>query len=108
MRLPERAEDFVDETGLPFSYVIAIFEDTRGDPPGDRELAAEYWEAVGEPEFPVGTDPEQAVLEVTPFDGSPLPGKCVLSPAMEMLACEAGHEEDDWAFDIIREHASGL
>ena len=46
------------------------------------------------------------VLEATPYNGNGLPGKCILSPEMELLDCRSGGDEDDWAFDIIKAHAA--
>ncbi len=102
--LPNRAADFTAETGLPFSYVIALFQDASGDLPVASD-AEGYWRAVQEPEFPVTVDTSAAVFDVTPYTGDALPGKCVLSPEMVILACVAGEEQDDWAFDIIRADA---
>jgi hypothetical protein len=60
---------------------------------------------VNEPDVPITGDPDQQMFEATPYDGTDLPGKCVLSPDMEMLDCRAGEAEDEWAFDVIRDHA---
>jgi hypothetical protein len=103
---PERTEEFVDETGIAFSYVLALFEDAQGNVP-DAEDALSYWEVVDEPDVPITADPDGQMFDATPFDGSPLPGKCILSPTMEILECEEGEAEDDWAFEIIEEHAAG-
>ena len=51
-------------------------------------------------------DPKAAVLDATPYKGLALPGKCILTPEMEMLDCRQGGNEDDWAFDIIKAHAA--
>ena len=50
-----------------------------------------YHKAIGAPPFPVLSDADELVLEITPFDGDPLPGKCALSPEMVMLGCTTGH-----------------
>ena len=51
-------------------------------------------------------DTTAEVLNATPYAGFALPGKCVLSPEMEMLDCRQGGDEDSWAFDIIKAHAA--
>ena len=66
----------------------------------------DYWEAADEPSFPVMADLTAEVLEATPYDGNALPGKCILSPEMQLLDCRSGGDEDDWAFDIIKAHAA--
>jgi len=50
------------------------------------------------------SDPTEQVFEATEYDGSVLPGKCALSPQMEMLSCTSGHGNES-LFDAIREHA---
>ena len=40
----------------------------------------------------------------TPWDGNARPGKCVLSPKMEILGCQVGHGDDGWAYDLIKQH----
>jgi hypothetical protein len=44
------------------------------------------------------------VLDATPWDGMARPGKCVLSPMMEMLYCYVGADDTD-ALDVIKMHA---
>ena len=51
-------------------------------------------------------DTTAEVLNATPYQGNALPGKCILSPDMEMIECRQGGNEDDWAFDIIKAHAA--
>ena len=49
-------------------------------------------------------DETQQVFEATTYDGSRLPGKCILTPEMEMLVCTSGHGNEE-LFDAIRTHA---
>ncbi len=105
MSLEDRTEEFHDETpDIPFSYIVGLFQDYQAFAP-DEELGKDYWETIDEPDFPVVSDPEQLTISDTPYTGQGLPGKCVLSPKMRILECGSGHGEDDWAYDIIREHA---
>ncbi|MFT4627877.1 MAG: hypothetical protein ACI8PZ_006569 [Myxococcota bacterium] len=66
--------------------------------------AAEYHDAIGAPKYGVMADPQAASLDHTPYDGQGLPGKCALSPEMEILGCTTGHQNDD-LLDVIRAHA---
>ncbi len=100
--LQQREEDFRDETGIPLSYVVIVFEGTNGQRPS-AGVAPLYWEAIDEPSFPVVADTDQACLEATDFNGRNLAGKCLISPEMEILACTTGHGPDDWAYDIVTE-----
>lgn len=82
--LRSRTREFSNESGIPFSYVIVLFQDAIGGAP-DRDVAADYADVVdARQRIPVLSDLDQAILDSTPYDGSPLPGKCVLSPDMEL------------------------
>lgn len=81
--------------------MVLLFQDVRGLPP-DADDAVTYAEAIGDPSFPVTVDPPAAMFDATPWEGSPLPGKCVMSPEMVMLDCYAGDEDED-AFQLIAE-----
>lgn len=104
--LSARSIDYSADLGLGFSYVIVLFQDAMGDPPDD-EVAAEYAEVIGvEHQIPILSDRKEGVLDGTPYDGSTLPGKCVLSPRMEILDCTTGHGDDLQYIDLIRDHAA--
>lgn len=79
--------------------MIILFEDSNGQTP-DAADAAEYWDAIQRPTFPVTVDVTAEMLDATPWDGSSLPGKCVVSPEMVLLDCYVG-DEDGKAFDVI-------
>jgi hypothetical protein len=53
--------------------------------------------------MPVLADHTQLLLTATPYDASALPGKCVVSPAMEILHCWTGHGNDQ-GFEAIVTH----
>ncbi len=69
----------------------------------DAEDALIYWEAIDDDAMPVLSDHEQQVIASMPYDGSALPGKCVLTPEMEILHCYMGHGNDQ-GFEAIVEH----
>lgn len=103
--LEQRTRDYSADLGIEFSYIVALFQDVMGAPP-DAEVAAEYAEVIGiDREIPVLSDRKQELLDVTPYDGETLPGKCVLSPEMELLDCTTGHGDDLDLIDGIRAHA---
>jgi hypothetical protein len=70
--------------------VIGLFQDYSGGVP-DGADAALYHETLGFPDYPVVADEAQEMLAAVPYDGTSLPGKCLLSPQMEILHCEVGH-----------------
>lgn len=78
-------------------------EDGQGDPPAAADSAA-YAEVLELKGFPVTADPSQQLVPATPWDGLARPGKCVLTPTMEMLYCYVGESDDD-AFTEILAHA---
>jgi len=79
--------------------MIILTQDRSGNLP-DPSVAARYADAIGSPTFPVTADPLAAVVDDSPWDGSVLPGKCVLSPEMVMLDCYTG-DDDAAALDLI-------
>lgn len=93
----------IEAVDVPFSYAVVLFADYEGGPP-DGDDAETYAESLGYPSYPVVADPEVGILDSTLYDGNPLPGKCALSPDMEILGCENGHGEDDWARLLIEAH----
>ena len=100
---PDRKSAFIDETGLDFSYLIVLAENNFSLPPSadDATAYADYLDTAE----PVTASPDQRIIDATPWTGSPLPGKCVLSPEMELLYCYTG-EGDEEAFEVIRQHAA--
>jgi hypothetical protein len=65
----------------------------------------EYWEFLDEPSYPVTANNDQEILEAADyvFPGSAMPGRILLSPQMEILGKTTGHQDDSWAWEIIRE-----
>lgn len=88
---------------IPFSPVIVLFQDKNGRLP-DAQAAVRYSETVSAEGFPVLADPEAAVLQATPWDGTSLPGLCVLSPDMVMVECTDGAGKlEDLAALVVEE-----
>lgn len=101
--IPDRTADFL-ANGLvdDFSYILVLSEDNLSNPP-DAEDAIAFDEAVKAEGFPITADPGQKVVTDTPWDGYRLPGKCVLSPEMELLHCYTG-DDDTEGFEAIESH----
>ena len=72
--LSERTHDFVDTTGIPFSYVILLFQNNYGNPP-DPEIAEGYADTIDTWDIPVMADPNVSSVYETPYTGNQLPGK---------------------------------
>lgn len=101
--LASEGDAFTAETGLPFSWMLILFQDGQGNPP-NAGFPAKFAAEVGLSSLPVLGDQVSGVLSATPYDGSVFPGKCALSPAMEILHCYWG-EDDEEGFQAIRQHA---
>jgi len=100
------SKQFERRTSIPFSYIIAVFEDIASGPPG-RQVAEEYAEAADARQVvPVLADRNQDVLVDTPYQGDALPGRCVLTPQMEILDCYTGASDDAEAYALIEQHAA--
>jgi len=86
------------------SYAVILFQDFGATAP-DEDDAVDYWESLGEPAYPVTSNPDQEILDAGdyPYPGSSLPGRVLLSPQMEILGKTTGHQDDSWAWDIVRE-----
>ena len=94
----EEARGFNDEqarveavTGLPFSFVTVVFQDSAGTLP-EADEAARYAEAAGISGQPVFADPIARVLTATPYRGDALPGVCLLDPALVLVDCASGSD----------------
>ncbi len=81
---------------------MVLFQDVLGYVP-DAEDALIYWEAIGDESIPVLSDKDQLIIPGTPYDGAALPGKCAVTPDMELLHCWTGHGNDQ-GFEAIAEH----
>ena len=85
--------------------MIGLFQDYSGGVP-DGADASVYHETLGFPDYPVVADEDQEMLAAVPYDGTSLPGKCLLSPQMEILHCEVGHGYEP-LIDAMVAHAAG-
>lgn len=79
--------------------MIGLTEDAVGGAPTATD-SAKYAEVLGLTGYPVTADVAQKLIDVTPWDGKARPGKCVLTPTMQMLKCYVG-EDDTAAYEAI-------
>ena len=103
--LTEKADRFLELYGFEVRYVIGIFQDNNAETPAP-EVAEEYATRVEMTRFPVLADIEGRLVESTPYDGLQLPGKCALSPEMEILGCATGSAAEEYIFSLIVEHST--
>lgn len=96
-------EGFAAETGLSFSFIVALDQDGTGGAP-DGETSLLYASQVGISSIPVTSDPLQRLTLATPWTGISRPGKCALAPEMTILHCWEG-DDNAPGFDAIRMHA---
>jgi hypothetical protein len=92
----------INDEGIPFQYVLTIFEDVMGNrPPTDPGLSAAYAEEVEiERELPVTTDLVGTLLESVPFEDT-LPNKCIVTPELELLYCWSAVDNEE-GFEAMR------
>lgn len=103
--IPTRTEDLLDEfPEIEFEYAVILFEDYDGTAP-EGDDAETYWGQLGEPGYPVLSDPAVDILMASGYGGAPLPGKLLVNPEMEILELRTGHGYPNWAFDFIRNDA---
>lgn len=87
--LPDEAATLAAETGVPVQGIVALYEGrTAGVPTADDVVP--YAEEIDAETFPVLGDTASALLDAVPYDGTELPGVCLLSPQMVLLTCGAG------------------
>lgn len=93
-----------EETGLPVAIPTVLFQDSGGSLPGPDE-GRRYAELAGIVQQPVFADPVAGVLAATSYDGRLLPGVCVLSPDLELVACAEGPDAFEAMIDVVRAEA---
>jgi hypothetical protein len=91
-----------EHAGIGLEFMVIIFENNAGMPP-DGAVAESYASELGYPQIPVVADPSKEILVSTPWADSSLPGKCILTPEMEILECYTGHGNET-AFDVVLDH----
>ena len=101
--LQELQNEFIAETGLDFSFLFVLSQDSNGNT-ADVEDVVSYHTMMNEPSFPVLADGARQLAVITPM-GEGQPEMCALSPQMEIIRCyfeSGGHEQ---ALLDIRAHA---
>lgn len=101
----DKVADHELRSTVPVDYVVVLFQNSTGGLPDARD--AEDYRSDLNIQMPTFSDPSRQTIEKTPYAGDRLPGKCVLSPEMEMLSCWSGASGDQAAFELIRQHAVG-
>ena len=96
--------NFVAETGIDLSFIIVLFESVDGGVTRADEAYA-YHQVIGTPNIAVLGDVYAQALGITPYNGSALPGKCALTPDMEILGCIAS-EDSTPVLEMIQQHAA--
>lgn len=102
--LDEKADMFHERYGFEVRYLIALFEDNASQIPSP-EVASAFAERTEMERFPVLADINGRLIGSTPYEGLQLPGKCALTPEMEILGCATGSAAEEYVFSLIVEHA---
>ena len=102
-RLQDAQTDFIAETGLPFSFIFALYEGATGYPATADDCDA-YADIIGNPDFPVMADGSNSIAENTPMTNRH-PEMCSLAPDMTIISCHVGHGGYNEALNAIKAHA---
>ena len=102
--LQERQDEFIDETGLEFGFLFALYEGGSGAPATADDVEG-YAQTIGDPSFPVMADGSGMIQHVTPMTQQVHPEMCALTPDFEVISCYNGHGAQEYALDDIEDHA---
>lgn len=101
--LGETAAEIADETGQPVRGIVILFQGSSGTTPVPEDSEA-YARSIDATDTPVLGDVANALLDAVPYDGQALPGVCLLSPTMELVACTTGEGNLSAYADFILDH----
>lgn len=101
----EEAAVLAGVTGQSVNGLVILFESQTAGPPTVDDTIV-YAQQIGAETMPVLADPDQAVLSSVPYDGSELPGVCLLGPDMTILYCGAGQGQLPGLESVISTHAA--
>lgn len=102
--LADAADALASETGEPVQGLVLLYQGRSGSTPTVNDVIP-YATDIGAETTPVLGDVDEALLDAVPYDGSELPGVCLLSPTMELLACSSGEGQVPTLADAISAHA---
>lgn len=102
--LAQTAATLSSETGQPVQGLVMLFQGSSGDTPRDGDAVA-YAESIDAGDTPVLADVDESLLDAVPYDGRELPGVCLISPTMEIVACTTGEGNLPAYADTILDHA---
>ena len=102
--LGQTAADLASQTGQPVQGVVMLFQGNSGSTPVEGDAVA-YAESVEAGDTPVLGDVDAGLLDAVPYDGRELPGVCLLSPTMQIVACTTGEGNLPGYADVITDHA---
>ncbi len=94
----------MDETGVPFSYVVILYEDFL-EGSSDATTVQHYIDQNNLGLLPVFADPQRDILANTPYNGpsDDMPGKCLVDKRMQLIDCYTGPSVDTVQMNWIRE-----
>lgn len=102
--LGETTAIIASETGHPVRGIVLLFEGNSGTTPVPEDAEA-YAARIEAGDTPVLGDVSDTALAAVPYDGSSIPGVCLLSPTMEIVACTTEEGNLTSFADVIRDHA---
>jgi len=103
-RLQEEQQKFQAETGLPFTFVFALYENGSHKPPTKEDVQI-YAQQVGITQFPVLADAAGAFAAATPMTQQSHPEVCAIGPDMRIISCGSGHNSFQSRLNDIKAYA---
>jgi len=92
------------DTGQTVRGLVLLFQGRDGGPPSAADVVP-YADEVHAEGFAVLGDLDSVLLESLPYDGSVLPGVCLLGPKMDIVSCGSGADKLERLTDTIIAHA---
>jgi len=97
--LEQKQLDFETSSGLDIQYLYFLLEDGDKNPPG-AGFSRFFADELSLQGFPVLSDAAKAIATATGRDPKKVPGKCVVSPSMQILGCYGG-ADDAKGYELI-------
>ena len=105
--LQSAQQNFRVETGLPFTFVFALYENGSHQPPNAQDVKI-YAQQLGITQFPVLADGVGAFANATPMTQSTHPEVCAVAPDMTLISCGSGHKSYLQRLQDIKSHAAKM
>lgn len=105
--LQSEQQKFRAETGLPFTFVFALYQGGNKQPATQQDVKI-YAQQLGITQFPVLADGVGAFAGTTPMTQLAHPEMCAVAPDMTLISCGSGHKGYLQRLQDIKAHAAKM